>query len=221
MHQHVNPILRPDPNPTRGLDGLRSPTVHRRPLGDARRSLRDARRTATAAEAIAGFDRSIEIFGFTKAQFSLIDLLAALLKVTGPAHLTISTWTAASADVTRVLEFLDGDQLTGTRWLVDLTFSKRAPQLAQRIRQAFGGDSIRVAKNHAKFALLRNDDWSVVLRTSMNLNFNPRFENFSIAHDPAMADFLSKIIDEIWRSQPAKLADAPTGDAGRFFDRCM
>ena len=64
-----------------------------------KREIRDARKTTTAVEAIAGLDHETEIFGFTKGQFSLLNLLEAVLMVTGPAHLSLSTWTAASYEV--------------------------------------------------------------------------------------------------------------------------
>ncbi|MFM7521296.1 MAG: site-specific integrase [Planctomycetota bacterium] len=83
-----------------------------------------------------------------------------------------------------------GGTVTRARWLVDLTFVRRCPQLAARIREAFGDDAIRVTRNHAKFAIVHNDTWNVVCRTSMNLNHNPRLEDFTVAHDPELAAFL-------------------------------
>lgn len=217
METNVNPLLKTDVNPAADVFSLEAPTVHRRPLKTAKRDIRDVRRAETAATALAGFDAECEIYGFTKGQFSVIDVLTALLAVTGPAELVISTWTAANADVTTVLQFVEAGTVTGARWLVDLTFQRRTPQLANRIRQVFGPDAIRVAKNHAKFALLSNDRWKVVLRTSMNLNFNPRFENFQVAHDPELFDFHAAIIEELWTKQPRTLADANPGAIGRYF----
>ncbi len=177
------------------------PTVLKRRRREFRRDLRDQRRLSSAAEALEGFDRQLTIYGFTKGQFSLIQLITEALRITGPAELVLSTWTAANADVSEVLDFCDAGMVTGSKWIVDLTFSKRSPQLAQRIRQIFGDDSIRAAKNHAKYALIGNDDWKVVIHTSMNLNHNPRFENFEISHDPELFDFQAKIVQEIWRKQ--------------------
>lgn len=213
MKLHQNTLLQTgeDTQPHADLEAVKSPTIMLRKTADSpwsKRSLRDLRRQQTASEALAGFDRDIHIFGYTKGQFSVIDVIREALKYTGPATLDISTWTAANTDVTTVCEFIDSGHVTGSRWLVDLTFQRRSPQLAKRIRDTFGPDAIRVAKNHAKFALIENDSWQIVLNTSMNLNFNPRFENFSISHDPEAFDFHKAILDEIWKTQQRDLAAA-------------
>jgi hypothetical protein len=98
----------------------------------------------------------------------------------------------------------------------------RLAELAQRIRDVFGDDSIRVAKNHSKFFLLDTpgpDGWKIVCRTSMNLNFNPRFENFQIAHDPELFDFHAAILDSVWHRQRRDLQDATPYSIHQHFDR--
>ena len=124
---------------------LTSPTVFvRRGSGkkrSARRAIRDARRLETATEAIADFGPDVQIHGLTKGQFSLIDLIAAVLEHIGPATLDISTWTAAATDVTIVCQWLKAQHITKSRWLVDLTFQTRPPELATLIRELFGRES--------------------------------------------------------------------------------
>ena len=137
-------------------------------------------RKQTAAEAIGQLYKDCAIFGITKGQFSLIELLAVLIEQTGPADLFISTWTAARADLNDAYSFLESGKIRAFRCLVDNTFQRREPGLAAHIRDLFGIDAIRVTRNHAKFCLLRNDDWNLVINTSMNLNSNPRLENFYI-----------------------------------------
>lgn len=219
MKPHTNPLFADDVCPTADVTEIAAPTVYRRKRGpSARRSIRDLRRQSSATEAIAGLDHELQIVGFTKGQFSIIDILRATLAITGPASIDFSTWTAAGVDVTSVLEFVDAGLVTSSRWLVDLTFQRRSPQLAQRIRQTFGKDAIRVAKNHAKFALIGNADWQIVVQTSMNLNFNPRFENFSIGHDPELFGFYKAIIDEVWTRQSRDIADATPYSIHKHFD---
>jgi len=84
------------------------------------RDIRDLRRKETAAEAVAGLDLDgREIFGLTKGQFSLIDIIEAILARTGPAALEISTWTAANTDVSTALAMIAGGTVTRARWLVE------------------------------------------------------------------------------------------------------
>lgn len=221
-------MLKPDTNPlfrqTSGVvkpESITAPTVHRRELPTARRELRDLRKRQTAREAIAGLDHTTEIFGFTKGQFSLLDLIGAVLDTTGPAHLSISTWTAAPYELQSLGAMLQRGDILGTRWLIDFSMARREPATTAQLRETFGPDNIRVAQNHAKWAIFQNPTWRVVLRSSMNLNMNPRFEDFQIAHDPDLAKFLNALLDQIWAIQPQKLADAKPYDIVKFFDAKM
>jgi hypothetical protein len=199
------------------LDTLKSPAVHRRKLRTARRELRDLRQKQTAAEAIAGLDRESEIFGFTKGQFSLLDLIGACLDVTGTAHLSISTWTAAPHEIQSLAAMLQRGTITGTRWLIDFSMARRDPAATSQLWAAFGRDNVRVAQSHAKFFVLQNPAWKLVCRSSMNLNMNPRFEDFHVAHDPDLATFLNRILDEIWTIQTKEMALARPYDIVKHF----
>ncbi len=173
----------------------------------------------TAAKAIEGLQRDgMELFGLTRGQFSLTDLLQAVLAKTGPAELSISTWTAASADVLTMQELLNSGQITGCRWLVDQTFVRRVPALAAQIRRQFGDDAIRVTKTHAKFCTVINAEWQVAIRSSMNLNQNPRLESFQLGHDPELCAFLTAALDDIWRRQDRSLQDGSSSDQSRWWN---
>jgi hypothetical protein len=208
-------VLKPDHNaiinqaPAVDLSQLSAPTVHRRRLQTARRQIRDARKARTAAEAIRGLDRRTELYGFTKGQFSILDLIEAAVAITGPAALALTTWTAATIEIERLVGMVADGRLTGGRWLIDYTMIRREPARVAQIRAGFGDDALRVSRIHAKWVLLENADWRAVVRTSMNCNQNPRFEHFQIAHDPELADFLGAIMAEVWAVQRPGLTDDP------------
>jgi hypothetical protein len=210
-----NPLLAEKPAPTADCAVI-SQSVIKRPI--AKRELLDLRRKQTAAEAVATLERDgCELFGLTKGQFSLADMIEALLEKSGPAALSISTWTAAGTDVSRMMGLLQSGKILSCRWLVDLTFVRRCPSLAQEIRQKFGHDAIRVTKTHAKFATIANGEWEIALRSSMNLNQNPRLESFQVGHDPILCQFLSGVLDEIWKTQPKELAEATNKEASEWW----
>jgi hypothetical protein len=184
------------------------------------RDIRDLRRKESAAEVVAGLDLDgREIFSLTRGQFSLVDIIQAIIDRTGPANLEISTWTAANTDVSQALAMIGAGRVLRARWLVDLTFVRRCPQLAARIRSAFGDDAIRVTRNHAKFTVVHNDTWKVVCRTSMNLNHNPRLEDATIAHDPELARFLLQAMDDLWATQRRALQDETVRDVSKWWHR--
>lgn len=200
-----NPLLASNPDPVVDPAVIRQAVI-KRPIPN--RKIMDLRRIQSAAEAVSGLERDgMELFGLTKGQFSLTDMIEAILEKTGPADLSISTWTAANGDVSRMLELLSSGVIRSCRWMVDLTFMRRCPQLTAEIRAKFGADAIRVTKTHAKFCTITNDDWQIALRSSMNLNQNPRMESFQVGHDPVLCQFLSEVLDDVWKRQDKGIAD--------------
>jgi len=163
-------------------------------------------RGENAAEATEEFSKDSSVFGFTKGQFSLIDIIRAALDKTGPAHFTCSTWTVGSQDLTALHELLGDNRILSVRFIVDVSFQKRQPGILKHLVEQFGLDSLRVTNNHAKFFLLGNDDWTVSCKTSMNLNFNPRFEDFDISNDPRLHGFLDSVVTAIFDLAKSKYA---------------
>lgn len=165
---------------------------------------REIRRTLCAknvVEAVGAIEHDCEIYGLTKGSWSLIDLIEHTLNATGPAAVTISTWTAANADIGFAMRLLANGSLTSLRFVVDFSFPSRQPAYCAALREAFGDDAIRITKNHAKFVLIRNAEWNIVLRTSMNLNENRRLESWELSDCPVMAGYLQEVVDELFSAQ--------------------
>jgi hypothetical protein len=141
----------------------------------------------------------------TKGQFSLLDLIRAVLAQTGPAHLIVSTWTAGIRDVENASMLIKRGKLLSLKLLCDRSFPRRQPKYCRRILEVFGADAIRCTRTHAKFALIGNDDWHVVIRSSMNLNRNPRFEQFDLDDDAELFRFFEEHWLELEHEMPAGL----------------
>jgi hypothetical protein len=195
----TNPILRTaGHNPAFNVRAIVHATITK---GHApgRRELRRMLRQGNAIEDLGTIYPGMSLYGFTKGHWSLVDLLGAILDQTGPADLTISTWTAHHNDLTRVVEFFRSDVIRSLRFLTDVSFVRRRPAWAELLRERFGDQAIRLSSVHAKFVLIRNEKWALVCRTSMNLNNNPRFEDFMLEDSPSLAAFLQGLMDEIWK----------------------
>ena len=157
----------------------------------------------TAARCIGPLRPSCEIYGFTKGQFSCIDIVAHCLQETGPADIVACTWSAAAGDIEALKRFFDNGNIRKIKFLVDYSFESRKPHFATYLIDRLGYENIRVSMTHAKFILITNEKWNLVIRTSMNFNHNPRFENYEISDDKEFAEFHMAIIDEIWSRQDA------------------
>lgn len=143
----------------------------------------------------------MDVFGFTRGQFSFVDLIEATLSFTGPADLTLSTWAASVTDLGRVALFCDDGRIGNARFLLDGAFESYNKAAAIALRERFGDENIRILPNHAKFALLKNEEWSVIVQTSMNLNQNKRLENFTITESPEFFDAYSSLVADVFDIQ--------------------
>ena len=182
--------------------GLLSTTAVSRPL--QRRRSQAGLALEYAGRALANFDRRVHLFGLTKGQFSMIDLASALLARIGPADVSIWTWCVAEYEVQAVTAFIDEARIRRFRMVMDWAGAQRDMPLVGDLQARFGIDCIRVAKTHAKIVLLSNDDgWRVTVRGSMNLNANPRFEQFDVSDDADVFDTVDGVMGEMWRRAPA------------------
>jgi hypothetical protein len=68
------------------------------------------------------------------------------------------------------------------------------------LRKNFKDSSIRTLNTHCKFILITNEEWNIVVRSSMNLNESPRMENLEISNDKAFCDFMISLTDEIFKT---------------------
>ena len=183
------------------LKKLKPATVVRRK--NVNRKIVDGRYGETAGTVIGDLEPGCEIYGFTKGQFSCIHILEHILKQTGPADVVICTWSAASGDISAAHNMLTVGGIKSLRFIVDFSFKSRKPKFCQELIENFGADAIRVTSIHAKFMTVKNDKWNICIRTSMNLNYNPRFENFEISDDKQMLDFMHDVVDDIYETQEA------------------
>jgi len=152
----------------------------------------------SATQAIGTIEKDTDTFILTYGQFSLIDALMVILDQTGPAHVSISTWTAAHAHLDKSQELMENSEILSLKMIVDRSFKTRQPKYFHHMIKLFGADSIREIRTHAKFITVRNEKFNIVARTSMNLNENPRLENIEISENKEFADFFTAIVDDIF-----------------------
>ena len=180
------------PNPTR-------PAVsHLRPKRKTRARFS---KVANARDTIHGFGHDMDIIGLTYGQFSLLDLIDAALDITGPADIAISTWSAGFYDVEAAERFRDSGRLRAIRFVMDSS-AKRGQATVGDIGEMFGPENIRATRTHAKFVLITNTDWNITITSSMNLNLNPRCEQFEMTDDADRCGMFLDFVDELFNELP-------------------
>lgn len=182
---------------------MTTPTAHVRAARKARTRLS---KVASARDTIVGFGHDMDVVGLTFGQFSLLDLIDAALEITGPADVAISTWSAGFYDVDAAKRFRDSGRLNGIRFVMDSS-AKRGQATVGDVGELFGLGSVRATRSHTKFALITNSNWSVVITSSMNLNLNPRCEQFEMTDDAGRCELFMQFVDALFD-------DLPEGDTG-------
>lgn len=148
-----------------------------------------------------GAEPGREVIGFTSGEFSIVDVILAVVARMDRPRLVISTWTAAGADMGHVFDWLEESRVSAARWIVDRSFQNRQPDLCNLLRARFGDDACRVQRVHCKFVLLQDGERTVVIQTSANMNRNARIENVSVSSCPVLFEAYAGLVEDIFGTQ--------------------
>lgn len=180
------------------LPQMQKPEVERTNRASTRR--RDARAVesfASAKDAIGPLSDDTNLFLVTRGQFSMLDMIRHVLDELGAAELSVWTWAIADYEIDAMAGLIADRRVTRARLIVDRSAEQRNTAILNTWRQQFGPDAVRVCKNHAKIARVWTPTRRVLLRGSMNLNFNPRFEQADITVNGADFDLVTQIEEEL------------------------
>lgn len=151
----------------------------------------------TAADCIGPVTPGMSLFAITRGQFSMLDAVLHVLDCVGPARLSIWTWTIAEYEVDRFRALRQDQRITAGRLVIDGAARKKNAGLIADWKASFGRESVRYVVNHAKIATVETPEFRVLLRGSMNLNFNPRFEQLDVTEGGPDFDLVRQIEGEL------------------------
>ncbi|MCC6457260.1 MAG: hypothetical protein IT328_20065 [Caldilineaceae bacterium] len=157
---------------------------------------------SNAHDAIGLLTPGARVVGLTKGQFSLLDLVNAVLGQVGPAELMVSTWRIGRVELEHVANLLDAHNIWRFRLLVDSSLLIRQPEEVALIHRLFGAETIRQTHTHANFALIGGGEHRVTIRGSMTFSRNPRFEQFDLDDDPDIYSFFDRNVEELYGLVP-------------------
>ena len=160
----------------------------------------------TAAECIGDVTPGMSLFAITRGQFSMIDAALACLDQTGPASISVWTWTVADYEIECLERLRKDERILAGRLIIDAGARGRNAGLIRQWQSTFGAESVRYVVNHAKMFTIQNERFKLLLRGSMNLNFNPRFEQLDITEGGEDFELVQRIEDEL-----PVLADTASG----------
>lgn len=151
----------------------------------------------TAADCIGTIEPGSAIFAVTRGQFSMIDATLACLDQTGPADISIWTWTVAEYEIECMQRLRMDGRIKSATLVIDSGARTKNSALIAEWKNSFGDSSVRYVVNHSKIVTIKSDKFKLLLRGSMNLNFNPRFEQFDLTEGGEDYDLVKKIESEL------------------------
>jgi hypothetical protein len=151
-----------------------------------------------AAAALGECGAGMLLFAVTRGQWSMIDAILHVLDQVGPAKLSLWTWTVAEYEVQVLTRLREDRRVTGGRLVIDAGARTKNAGIIAEWKSSFGDDSVRYVTNHSKIARIESESGlKFLLRGSMNLNFNPRFEQFDISEGGPEFDLVEEIENEL------------------------
>jgi hypothetical protein len=153
---------------------------------------------SNAAETIGPVEAGISLFAVTRGQWSMIDAVLHVLDQVGPAAVSLWTWTVAEYEVQVLTRLRIDKRITAGRLVIDHGARNKNAEIIAEWKADFGKDSVRYVVNHSKIATVETaGGLRFLLRGSMNLNFNPRFEQFDITEGGPDFDLVKEIENEL------------------------
>jgi hypothetical protein len=172
-----------------------------------------------AAKCIGPITREMSLFAITRGQFSMIDAIFHCLSQIGPAQISVWTWTIADYEVEAMAGLMARQEITSGGLIIDASADRRNGVIIEQWRQRFGDEAVRICKNHAKIARVWNENFRLLLRGSMNLNMNPRFEQLDITEngdDFTLVERIESELPVLGRKYSNAQAEAATGVSKAF-----
>lgn len=152
----------------------------------------------TAAECLGPVGAGSSIFALTRGQWSMIDAVLHVLDCVGPSRVSLWTWTVAEYEVQVLTRLRLDRRITGGRLVIDHGARNKNAGIIAEWKETYGPESVRYVRNHAKIARIESaDGLRFLLRGSMNLNFNPRFEQFDLTEGGADFELATEVEDEL------------------------
>lgn len=163
----------------------------------AQRRARAVESFQSAASTIGRIEPGASLFAITRGQFSMLDAILHCLEELGPSVVSLWTWTVADYEIANLTNLRRDGRITAGTLIIDAGARVKNRALIQDWQHSFGPSSVRYVLNHSKIATVEGGGRRVLLRGSMNLNFNPRFEQFDLTEGGADFNLIRRVEAEL------------------------
>ena len=130
----------------------------------------------------------------SRGQWSMHELLEAMLRRSGPAAVFLTTWTVTEDPVRKIFLLKQEGLIKSLSCVLDYRIKGRKPKPFQLLEHT--ADRIALTQCHAKAAVVRGESLSLTCLSSANFSRNPRIEAGIICEGEAVADFHQSWIEK-------------------------
>ncbi len=145
---------------------------------------------------------------YSEGDFSMHELLEALLDLTGPASVKITSFSITEVAIRAFHRLSEERKITNLRCILDQTV--KSYRLGLLLFAVNVSSEIALAKNHAKIILIENDKWKLTVVSSANFNVNDKIEAGIVSGCHDVYDFFSLKFDETF--QKSTIVDKDTSN---------
>ena len=140
----------------------------------------------------------MSLFAVTRGQWSMIDAVLAVIDACPvPVDISLWTWTVADYEIQTLTRLRIDQRIASGRLIIDAGARTKNAAIIADWKRTFGPDSVRYVVNHAKIARVSCAGRKFLMRGSMNLNMNPRFEQFDLTEGGEDFDLVERIESEL------------------------
>ena len=131
-------------------------------------------------------DQSNIVFWKSQGDWSMHQMLLALLNLSGPADVYISSYAMGETPARVIAQLVESGVILSLNCVLDNRIEVRTAGSLQLIRSIC--TNYALIDTHAKVTIIQNADWNLCVIGSANYTENKRFEAGTICNDHPVAD---------------------------------
>lgn len=128
-------------------------------------------------------------------RLQLGDVLTQLLEMTGPADLTISTFSSGEEFLRKLLTLRHAGAVRSASLYTDFKAAEKTARTNAMLRCAF--DELRLCPNHSKIMVVQGDQRTFTLFTSQNQTRGNRLESYVIIEGTPIAAYAIATLSQL------------------------
>lgn len=150
--------------------------------------------SAKLQEVINQVDHGRSVHWVSRGDWSMHQLLQALLLKTGPADVWISSYAFSELPARTVCDLKAAGVIKKLVCIIDSRVDVRSASALAMLRNA--ADSLKLLDTHAKVTVIKNEEWFLVVAGSANYTTNKRFEAGFICGEASVCSFHKSWIEK-------------------------